>query len=127
MKIKYADIYQTLANEENIRNIKLPIRYALAVAKGINECKRAWQDFEDVRKKLMDEYGFRELAGLEGEEYEKQKAHNESVLEELNRKVNEALREETDINLTPIKLELKDSEGQDVDIRTIEPIIWMFE
>jgi len=126
MKVKYADILAVLQDIDSIRKLKLPIRYSLKVAQALRAAQTSWQDFEMVKKQILDEAGFRDLDGLPESEREEQRKKNEQVLPLVNAKLNEALDQEVEISYEPVPLNLKDDEGGMADVGVMEKIWWMF-
>ncbi len=132
MKLTYGDVVNTTTSINEIRQIKLPIRFSLLVAQGLRKANDALKDFEEVRHGIIEEFGIKPISDKMSEEERKEvEEHNASVLPLANEKIMEALRQEVEIEFKQIKLEdFKENELeklQEVAVNVMEATWWMWE
>jgi len=132
MKLTYGDVVNTTTSINEIRQIKLPIRFSLLVAQGLRKANDALKDFEEVRHGIIEEFGIKPISDQMSEEERKEvEEHNASVLPLANEKIMEALRQEVEIEFKQIKLEdFKENELeklQEVAVNVMEATWWMWE
>lgn len=132
MKLTYGDVVNTTTSINEIRQIKLPIRFSLLVAQGLRKANDALKDFEEVRHGIIEEFGIKPISDKMSEEERKEvEEHNVSVLPLANEKIMEALRQEVEIEFKQIKLEdFKENELeklQEVAVNVMEATWWMWE
>jgi len=132
MKLTYGDVVNTTTSINEIRQIKLPIRFSLLVAQGLRKANDALKDFEEVRHGIIEEFGIKPISDKMSEEERKEvEEHNASVLPLANEKIMEALRQEVEIEFKQIKLDdFKENELeklQEVAVNVMEATWWMWE
>lgn len=132
MKLTYGDVVNTITSTNEIRQVKLPIRFSLQVAQGLRKAHDAFKDFEEVRREIIDEFGIKSVSDKMSEEERKEaEKHNASALPQANEKIMEALRQEVEIEFKQIKLkDFKENELeklQEVAVNVMEATWWMWE
>jgi hypothetical protein len=132
MKLTYNDIADTTALANEIRKVKLPIRFSLQVAQGLRKARDAFQDFEEVKRGIVEEFGIKQVTeSMTDDERKEIEEQNKSVLPQANEAILEALKQEVEIEFKKIKLaDFKENEReklQEVAVNVMEATWWMWE
>lgn len=132
MKLTYNDIADTTALANEIRKVKLPIRFSLQVAQGLRKARDAFQDFEEVKRGIVEEFGIKQVTeSMTDDERKEIEEQNKSVLPQANEAILEALKQEVEIEFKKIKLaDFKENELeklQEVAVNVMEATWWMWE
>lgn len=100
MEISYLDVVNFVSAANELAELRLPIRYALRVAQALRLARGFYEDFDSIRRGVIEECGIVLGDKLTKEEIER----NEKAIPIANQKINEAMAEKVKVDFEPISL-----------------------